>query len=377
MKVLEYLKTHGIAELVNEFNIKIKSYPEHNLVVLNYDQIESSKSEPIVMECRGLILSHDGNNWYVVSRSFDRFFNYGEQPDTQSHIDFSKAVLQEKIDGSLIRIYNYKGVWNIATRGTAFAESEVNGFDVTFKQLVFKALDVDCVPIHIREDAFQLICENSLNPNITYIFEITSMENRVVKRYSGYKLYFLAARVNKDCYSFVTEQEKGWAKKLGAWLPKQYYFNTIEECLETAKHLKDLDEGYVLYQDNIPVCKIKSPVYVLAHHLRGEGLNPKRIMQVILAGELDEYLIYFPEDEPMFKPYQNALEDLKVDMNKSWLESCMITDQKEFALKVKDFCYSGVMFQCKKNGTKPLETFEAQTELSKMRMLQHYMLDII
>ena len=338
---------------------------------MNYDQIESSKSEPIVMECRGLILSHEDNNWYVVSRSFDRFFNYGEQPHTQSHIDFSKAVLHEKIDGSLIRIYNYKGVWNVATRGTAFAESEVNGFGVTFKQLVFKALNVD------SEDAFQLLCENSLNPNITYIFEITSVENRVVKRYSGYALYFLAARVNNYTYCYVTEQEKIWAVKLGASLPKQYYFNTIEECLETAKHLKDLDEGYVLYQDNIPVCKIKSPVYIAVHHIKGEGLNPKRIMQVILAGELDEYLTYFPEDEPMFKPYQEALNTLKLMLGQTFLTTQHITDQKEFALQVKDFCYSGVLFQCKKNGTKPLETFEAQTELSKMRMLEHFMLDII
>ena len=170
---------------------------------------------------------------------------------------------------------------------------------------------------------------------------------------------------------------KGWAIKLGASLPKRYYFNTIEECLETAKHLKDLDEGYVLYQDNIPVCKIKSPVYIAVHHIKGEGLNPKRIMQVILAGELDEYLTYFPEDEPMFKPYQEALNTLKLMLGQTFLTTQHITDQKEFALQVKDFCYSGVLFQCKKNGTKPLETFEAQTELSKMRMLEHFMLDII
>ena len=366
MKVLEYLKTHGIAELVNEFNIKIKSYPEHNLVVLNYDQIESSKSEPIVMECRGLILSHEGNNWYVVSRSFDRFFNYGEQPDTQSHLDFSKAVLQEKIDGSLIRIYNYKGVWNIATRGTAFAESEVNGFDVTFKQLVFKALDVD------NEDAFQLICENSLNPNITYIFEITSVENRVVKRYSGYKLYFLAARVNKYHYSFVTEQEKGWAKKLGAWLPKQYYFNTIEECLETAKHLKDLDEGYVLYQDNIPVCKIKSPVYVLAHHLRGEGLNPKRISQLVLSGEAEEYLTYFENDKDIINPYQEGLKKLYSELTYTFKNIKGIESQKDFALAVKDFKYSSVMFSCRKLNKNPIEVFENMSENYKIELLIYF-----
>ena len=60
-------------------------------------------------------------------------------------------------------------------------------------------------------------------------------------------------------------------------------------------------------------------------------------------------------------------------LGQTFLTTQHITDQKEFALQVKDFCYSGVLFQCKKNGTLPMPTFEAQTELSKMRMLQHYM----
>jgi len=366
MHVLEYLKTYSLAELTNEFYIKVKDYPEHNLVVLNYDQIESPKAHPIVMECRGLILGNGGDGYYVVSRSFDRFFNYGEQPDTQTHIDFRKAACYEKIDGSLIRIYNHKGVWFVATRGTAFAESDVNGFDITFKELVFKALGV------FTEGEFQHKCYSHLDMGVTYICEIVSLENRVVKRYSGYKLYFLAARDNTD-YSFVTDHEYFSARKIGMYSPDAFSFGSVEDCLETAKHLKDLDEGYVVYQDGIPVCKIKSPAYVLVHAIRGEGLNPKRIMQIVLTGETPEYLTYFPEDEPMFTPYEEALELLKLDIGNKYSETKEIEDQKTFALSVKDYCYSSVLFQCKKNGTQPMPTFEAQTELSKMRMLEHYL----
>ncbi len=36
--------------------------------------------------------------------------------------------------------------------------------------------------------------------------------------------------------------------------------------------------------------KIKSPSYVAIHHLRGEGLCPKKIAELILINETDEYL---------------------------------------------------------------------------------------
>jgi hypothetical protein len=158
MEVIKYLKEHGIAKLVSEFSIKVKEYDE-GLIVLNYDQIESPKAHPIVMECRGLIIDEEFN---VVSRSFDRFFNYGEQPQTQEHIDWNKAICFEKVDGSLIKIYNWNNDWYVSTRGTAFAESTVNGFDLTFKDLVLKALGCD------DDEDFQLLCDGFLNRDLRW-----------------------------------------------------------------------------------------------------------------------------------------------------------------------------------------------------------------
>ena len=74
MKVIEYIKEHGTVKLNEEFGIMVKKY-EEGLYVLNYDQINSPKSNDIVKECRGLILDHEFN---IVSRSLDRFFNWNE-----------------------------------------------------------------------------------------------------------------------------------------------------------------------------------------------------------------------------------------------------------------------------------------------------------
>ena len=76
MEVIKFLKANGnnFQKLTDVYGIKVKDYPEQKLVVLNYDQINSPKMEPIVQECRGLILDYALN---VVCRPFDRFFNYG------------------------------------------------------------------------------------------------------------------------------------------------------------------------------------------------------------------------------------------------------------------------------------------------------------
>jgi hypothetical protein len=370
MKTIEYLKEHGLARLKEELFIKVKEYDE-GLIVLNYDQIYSPKAHPVVIECRGLILDKEFN---VVSRAFDRFFNYGEQPETQAHIDWDKAVLYEKVDGSLIRIYCWKGVWYIATRGTAFAESEVNGFDISFKDLVFKALNLhDTLASHTdevyasKEDHFQYGCNECLLPDTTYICEITSMENRVVKRYDDYTLHYLAARSNTT-FEYVDASRP--MAELGATPIKQFSFNNWGHCNQTVNELKNLDEGFCLYQDGIPVCKIKSPLYVKVHLIKGEGLNPKRIAELVVQGEYEEYLTYYPEDRKYLNPSIDAEVTLKEEIEKAWFTNRNLATQKEYAMAVKDHAGSAVLFYLRKNPEYSVDqSWACQTELYKVRLI--------
>lgn len=355
MQVQKYLREFGLEKLESEFAIKVKKYDE-GLIVLNYNQIDSPKSHPIVMECRALILDHDFN---VVSRSFDRFFNLDEVPESQSHIDMKKATLHEKIDGSLIRIYFWNGKWNIATRGMAFAESAMNGFDITFRDLVLKALDVD-------EQAFQCSCDDVLNEGVTYICEITSVENRCVKAYTGYTLHYLSARDNVT-FQFLDATEQ--AKMLGMSIPEKYSFDTIEACKEVVNNLKNLDEGYVLYQDGVPVCKIKSPAYCAVHLLRGEGLNPKRISELVLTGEQEEYLTYFPEDRAFIQPYVDKLKDIQFVLVYAYANYREIESQKDFAIAIKNVKGSSVLFYARKMNVPIKDAWNAQTDAFKLRLL--------
>lgn len=357
MQTIKYLKELGINSLSESLGIIVKEYDD--LYVLNYSQIESPKQHPVVMECRGLIIDKQFN---VVSRAFDRFFNFGECPEFQDHLNFNRAVCYEKVDGSLIKIYFYDGMWHASTRGTAYAEASTP-FGITFKELVLKSLDVG------TEGEFQDLCQTNLDEEWTYIFEVTSVENRIVTRYEGYTLHFLAARHNLTG-EYGDEYEKYQALLLGAREIKKYYFDSVEHCIDTAHSLPNLEEGWVIWQDNQPVCKVKSPAYLAVHAIRGEGLTPKRIMQLVLINEQDEYLTYFPEDREWFTPYENALENLLDKIKNVWEEYKHIEDKKEFALNVKDFYFSNVLFQAKGKGGCPVHIFHSLRESQKMKMLE-------
>lgn len=376
MKTIEYIREHGIEKLKEELGIIVKEYPEHGIMVLNYNQIESPKTHPVVMECRGLILEMDSLK--VVSRGFDRFFNHLEAPE-HSSFDFEEAEVCEKVDGSFIKIYNYLGQWFIATRGTAFAESECNGFGLTFRDLVLRAMP-EAVRIHengatsfiSKDKAFQESCNFWLDTDWTYIFEFTSTENRVVTRYEGYNLTFLAARHNQTGEYGDEYEERAAVDAFECAVAKRYKFDTIEHCLEMVKELPDMQEGYVVYVGGKPVCKIKSPAYVAAHHIRSEGLNPKRIMQLVLMNEVDEYLTYFEEDRKFFTPYVDALNSGLEFMKEVFVQFNGIEDQKEFALKVSKFNFSAILFKARSSGKSVVEVFHAQTEQSKMRLLSSW-----
>lgn len=368
MQVIEFIKQNGLQALTEQFAISVKQTDD--LLMLNYNQIDSPKTHPIVQECRSLIL--EAGTLKVVSRSFDRFFNYGEALNVMPEIDWSRAVAYDKVDGSLIKIYNHKGIWYISTKGMVYGDSDCMGYGVTFKELVWKAIGVE------NDEQFQRKMRNCIfDESTTYIFELTSVENRVVKRYEGYKLHFLAARLNKNG-DYVTALEKKWFCYAGSGAdfihyPNEYKFKTPEDCLRTARELKDLDEGYVVYQDGVPIAKIKSPAYVAVHHIRGEGLNPKRIMQLVLVNEQDEYISYFPEDAEVFKPYVLAKSLLDHHIVSVYDAIKDIEDQKEFAVKAQSFPFKAALFQARSKKIDVNTAFNDQRDTYKMEILKEYL----
>ncbi len=333
----------------------------NDLVVLNYCQIESRKTDPIAQECRSLVL--ELGTWDIVSRSFDRFFNYGESPCPE--IDISTMTAHEKVDGSLIGLFNYKGEWLYRTRSMIMPENPINNWQVTWKEHIEEALG-DNYKTRLSGMEF-----------CTFILELTSPENRVVTRYptDKPKMTLLAIRFNgQGGYSVCDGTWKYVMDGIPEWRrPRTYNFATISQCLTAAKELRELQEGYVLYNRlGEPVCKVKNPAYVAAHHLRGEGLNPNRIMDLIFMNEVSEYLAIFPEDEKQFSPYILAFIHLqvKIDNTMEYLDPDFT--QKEFAVRIEHLSFKSMLFAMRKGQTQA-EAWGRLQPKSKYRLVQGVM----
>lgn len=129
------------------------------------------------------------------------------------------------------------------------------------------------------------------------------------------------------------------------YIPKTYGFASISECVETSLNLPYLAEGYVVYENSVPIYKIKSPSYVAIHHLKGEGLCPKKISELVIINECDEYLKYFPEDEHHFLLYKDILLRTLKSAQEIYTEAFKKSEtQKDFANQVKTFPWSFLAF---------------------------------
>lgn len=314
----------------------LKISRNNGYILFKYNQIKSDFSIPIVREARGIIFRE--KDWKCVCRSFDKFGNYGESycPD----IDWSTASVQEKIDGSLIRLWWDNGWW-VSTNGV------INAFDAQtgdIKGLSFGAFFIKGVRRVINEHKL-LKC---LDEDVTYFFELVSPYTRVVIPYNETEVYFLGAR------NMVTMEEiKPEDSSLFSLFktPKRYSMGSVEEVLNCAEGLPWNEEGYVVCDGNFNRVKIKSPKYVIAHYARNNNIITKeRLIDVILCGEKEEFLIYAPEYKDNLVNIEKKMSALEKEA-KSYRNFCLAKEpssRKDYAdlvfahtnSTVRAFCFA-------------------------------------
>ena len=290
------------------YSITIKDNGDFTL--LKYSQIDSDFNDEIVRECRGLIIDKNLN---PVCVPFYKFGNYGEP--YADNIDWITAKVEEKIDGSLIKVWNYGGKWIVSTNGTIFAnkanigsdtDSEIT-VDTTYSNFgeLFEAAAVQ-VGLDIA----------SLNPQYTYMFELVSPYNRVVVPYELIDLYHIGTRDNITLKELEVD--------IGIKKPKTYQCNNLSDLIEMASKLRYCEEGYVVKDADYRRIKVKSPAYVSVSHLIS-GMNEKRLLELLRANEVCEFLTYFSE----YKRYIETLR-LKIDCLVEYLDN--IIQEKIFSV---------------------------------------------
>lgn len=331
------------------YNIIIKQ--KGDFVLLKYSSIEpkSDMSNPIVQECRGLILKKDffeltSNpsipQYKVASMRFTKFFNYGQE---EAAILEFPCEASEKIDGSLIGVwYDNNTGWHVSTSGNIDAEDA----------------PIDTGEYKSYRDVFNLAWDDKffdmLSKDCTYMFELVSPFTKLVVPYKETKLYLLAIRNNitleefdRSYLSIIAEQLFG--DKIS--VPKSYMCKNIEEIQNAVNELTDNDEnfeGFVLCDKNFNRIKLKSAIYTNLFFIRGEGVfSNKKILKLIMDEQDDDVIAYFPEYKEQFDRIRRGLS-LFITHLKSLLsdgEKLYKLDKKEFANNIKLYKYKDILFK--------------------------------
>ena len=321
--LIDWLNEWGYNALdeLAKYDIRVardERYP--NLFNLKYGSVMADKSLPIVRACRGAVVElveNDGDHspyFRLIAYAFDRFFNVGE--GYAAEIDWSTARVAEKYDGSLIKLFNYKGEWLVSTSGSVAGSSEVGSTGRSFSELfwhVFNEVGYD------RAD---------LDPYFVYVFELCHKDNKIVVDYETPLLPLLTVRSVVDDLNEV--DLKYFENRFN--IAQTYDLRSHEAVNQFVNDSsRGTAEGVIIVDGKGNRQKDKSSVYCQLHRVKGNG-EPD-FSELFLNDDLEEFLLHFPEYRQGFDVHLRS-----IDMMEVVVESMMFAhnhlNQKDFALVV-------------------------------------------
>lgn len=216
-----------------------------DLVLYNYTDkcTYEKKWDKYTLECRGLIFEKATGR--VIARPFGKFFNLGENENTQlNSLPSENYSCYEKMDGSLGILYHYSENWNAATRGS-FASEQAKQAAEMLKQYNM----------------------TSVNPEVTLLTEIIYPENRhnagarLVVDYGATRMLVLLAAYDRRTGEELTRGALEMVSVFTGMPIVQRFDFTIEEMIAMQKTLPADKEGFVARFDSGLRIKIKGQEY--------------------------------------------------------------------------------------------------------------------
>jgi T4 RnlA family RNA ligase len=373
-KTLQNLKEElGIA--IGEYQVDENS----SLVCLNYDQIDSPWTHPIVMECRGLILEKD--SWKVIAYPFRRFYNYEEVLQITGTFDYTRAYGLQKLDGSLVSVFNYKDRWLMSTRGVIENENTVMTMSLR-SNIRFRDLFEQAVQKHER-------FWEHLNKAYTYCFELTAPENRIVTIYKESDVHLLMMREVATLKELSVTELLVQSVVIGVELPNVVAFSNKEELIGLVKSLPTLEEGFVAIdtskydEDGISFkrVKVKNPSFVAISHIKDKhGRSTRSFVSLVFDGDVSEFLSYYPEYTQFILDIRDKYDAYVKQVNLDVMNAADLftKDKKTFAIGIQSCKNKGFMFKLYDHSVSSLKDYFLSIEKTKSRKhLEKYLVELL
>lgn len=358
--VVDYLRTHSLAQLNMKYGVKTSAKIGDCMFSLNYDQIES-KPGLLVNQCRGLILSTNGNplsesqlngtapipEVFVLARPFDRFFNFGDPNASEVNFGDPETVFFEKLDGTFCILYfnTELNEWHIATRSVPLADKPITGWDGewTFRKLFEKALVDTLYANEFKKEVSFGSWTSNLDKEYTYCFELTTPLNRIVVQYNDYRIHLLGIRNTLTAQELPVIHMFKNSGFHGIPLCPSHKLSNLQELLAFVGSKSPMEqEGIVVCDKHHNRVKVKSLAYLAYNKVRDSAANsPRAVMELILAEKIDDVmpvLEVFVQEKAV--KMQDGLRMLIQSVDSAYAEYYTVAKEsnnprKTFALKVQ------------------------------------------
>lgn len=274
------------------------------------------------LESRGItFLVDDEEHPVIISRPFEKFFNWKENELTMN-VDFSDPIeVADKADGSMISTLMIDDKLLTKSKTSLFSDM---------------AMDANSwLTFHPELKAEMIELEKA---GYTSIFEWCAPHNRIVCYYDEPQLIALAVR-HRESGHYLTKQEleSDFPVLTSLWT-KQY--NPAEVNPETIKDMEGI-EGFVYWLNNGQRIKIKTEWYLLRHRAKDAVNNPKALYEAVLDEGVDDIRSLWSDDastikiiddmEELVVSYYNHL----VNTTQKFYDQNKQLSRKDYAIKAK------------------------------------------
>lgn len=242
-------------------------HPSLPIAIWNYSRTcqYSAAWDEITLNMRATTLDEEGN---LVGRAFKKFFNMEELKE----IPNEKFEVFEKLDGSLITVFRFKGELVVTSKGSFTSDQAVGA----------------------RKFIDEIEAERIFKEGYTYLFEYIAPENRIVVDYGNVReLRALAILINE------TGEEASYPELICLavhCIPVVKRFLGIKDYKELKSIIKENEEGFIVKFESGLRMKIKGEEYVRLHRLLTNFSNVD-IWELLRDGrDIDEFLDRVPDE---------------------------------------------------------------------------------
>lgn len=255
---------------IKDLNYIVVSDQESESKVICYQvSLKDSFSTALERECRGITFDKNG---LVISRPLHKFFNLNEKEHCSvQNIDWTQVkAIYPKLDGSMISAALLEGEYRLKSKMSFNSDVAISASNF----------------VEGKENYYSLI-KDTVDNNLTPIFEYTSPKNRIVIEYKEENLTLLHVR---DNFTGEYLNAEYFAKKHN--IPfSGYSFSSdtsIEDILNIVNESKGI-EGYIIQFNNGDMVKLKTPWYCDIHGAIS-FLRERDIAKLVINQKLDDMI---------------------------------------------------------------------------------------